>query len=203
MTDGFWDTRYGASDDYVFGILPARPLVAIRGLLPEGRRALAIADGEGRNSVWLAEQGFQVTAFDASLVGLDKARALASKRGVTVDYRRSDIATWDWDARPYDLVVGVFFQFLPPDDRARVFAGINRAVAPGGTLYMLGYTPEQIARGTGGPPDPRHMYTEDLLRDAFAGLDIRRLRSWDEDLDEGHGHKGPSALIELLARRPA
>ena len=199
----FWDDRYAADDGFVFGSAPARPLERIRDRLPENGRAMSIADGEGRNSVWLAEQGFDVTAFDASSVGLDKARKLAGDRGVSVAYHLSDIEAWDWDAAPYDLVVGIFFQFLPPDARARVFAGLNRAIAPGGTLYLLGYTPEQTTRGTGGHPDPRHMYTEDLLGNAFAGLEILSLRRWDEDLDEGRGHKGSSALIELLARRPA
>lgn len=202
MTDPFWDTRYGAEKDYVFGTAPARPLERIRDRLPVSGTALALADGEGRNSVWLAEQGFDVTAFDASTVGLDKARALANARAVTVDYRHSDILAWDW-SRTYDLVAGIFFQFLPPQDRATVLAGIARAVAPGGTLYILGYTPEQTTRGTGGHPDPRHMYTEDLLAQAFAGFEILTLRRWDEDLHEGRGHKGSSALIELLARKPA
>jgi len=199
--DGFWDTRYGGTDDYVFGTAPAAPLQRIRDHLPASGRALAIADGEGRNSVWLAEQGFDVTAFDASPVGLAKARGLAEQRGVTIDFHAAEIGAWDWDAPGYDLVAGIFFQFLSPIARAETFAGLKRALAPGGTLYILGYRPEQVGRGTGGPPDVENMYTEDLLREAFGVLDILRLESWDEDLDEGTGHKGSSALIELLARK--
>ena len=121
--------------------------------------------------------------------------------GVDVSFHQADITQWDWDAQRYDLVAGVFFQFLPPDLRAPVFDGIVRALAPGGTLYILGYRPEQIGRGTGGPPYPENTYTEALLRDAFGMVEIDRLRSWDEDLAEGRGHNGPSALIELLAHK--
>ncbi len=199
--DGFWDNRYGATTDFIFGTAPARPLERIRDHLPASGRALAIADGEGRNSVWLAEQGFDVTAFDAAPAGLAKARSLAAQRGVTVDFNQAEIGAWDWDAQPYDLVAGIYFQFLSPKARTQTFDALKRAVAPGGMLYILGYRPEQVGRGTGGPPNVENMYTEDLLREAFSDLDILRLESWDEDLDEGSGHKGSSALIDLLARR--
>lgn len=198
----FWDQRYD-TPDYLFGTEPAAPLKAIRARLPKGGRALCVADGEGRNSVWLARQGFTVTAFDYAPNALAKARRLAEKQGVAVDLHQGDILAWDWDAPGYDLVAAIFIQFTPPPERARVFAGLIRALAPGGTLYLLGYTPEQVGRGTGGPPDPANMYTETLLNDAFAALDIALLRRFEADLDEGAGHSGPSALIEMLARKPA
>lgn len=196
-----WDDRY-QGDEYLFGTDAAAPMQALRDQLPDAGSALAVADGEGRNSVWLAQQGFDVTAFDYSNVGLEKARSLAQKAGVQVNFQQSDIDDWDWDAKPYDLVAAVFIQFAPPDMRARIFDGLIRATKPGGTLYLLGYRPEQIGRGTGGPPHASHMYTEDMLRRAFATFDIDILRGWEEDVDEGPGHRGQSALIEMLARKP-
>lgn len=200
MEPDFWNGRY-EGDDYLFGIDPAKPLAAIADLLPDSGHALCLADGEGRNSVFLAKRGLRVTAFDFAENALVKARRLAAEADADVRFHQADITKWDWDAQQYDLVAGIFFQFLPPDLRAPVFEGILHALAPGGTLYILGYRPEQIGRGTGGPPYPENTYTEALLRDAFGALTIERLRSWDEDLTEGRGHNGPSALIELLARK--
>jgi SAM-dependent methyltransferase len=196
-----WDERFGTAD-YVFGTEPAAFLAARADLLEPGQTALVVADGEGRNSVFLAERGLDVTAMDASPVGVEKARRLAADRGVAVDYHVADIMTWDWAARSYDLVVGVFLQFLAPADRGQVFAGMARAVAPGGRLLLHGYRPEQVDYGTGGPPSRENMYTEDLLREAFGDLAIERLVSYDTPIEEGIGHVGMSALIDLVARRP-
>ena len=201
MESGFWNGRY-EGDDYLFGKTPTAPLAAISNKLPTKGLALSLADGEGRNSVWLASRGLSVTAFDFAENAVEKARKLAAEANADVTFNQADITKWDWDAPGFDLVVGVFFQFLPPALRAPVFDGIIRSLVPGGTLYILGYRPEQIGRGTGGPPYVENTYTEDLLRDAFNALDIEVLRSWDEDLSEGRGHSGPSALIELLAKKP-
>lgn len=201
MEPDFWNGRY-EGDGYLFGTAPATPLAAIADKLPSKGRALCLADGEGRNSVFLAKRGLSVTAFDFAENALVKARKLAQDEKADVTFYQADITKWDWNAPGYELVVGVFFQFLPPDLRASVFKGIVNSIAPGGTLYILGYRPEQIGRGTGGPPYPENTYTEELLQDAFGALHIQTLRSWDEDLNEGRGHNGPSALIELLATKP-
>lgn len=196
-----WNGRF-AAEGYVFGKAPNAFLASQHGRLASGMRALSVADGEGRNSVWLARQGLRVTAFDFSPVGLDKARALAREAGVTVDYRQSDIYAWDWSAESYDVVVAIFFQFAAPAERAQVFAGLVEAMAPGGLLILQGYRPEQLAYGTGGPPQVENLYTEALLREAFASLEILHLASHDDIVDEGPGHCGMSALIDLVARRP-
>lgn len=201
MEPDFWNGRYD-SDGYLFGTTPAAPLAAIADRLPSKGRALCLADGEGRNSVFLAKRGLSVTAFDFAENALIKARKLAQAEQADVTFHQADITQWDWNAARYDLVAGVFFQFLPPDLRGQIFKGIAQSLAPGATLYILGYRPEQIGRGTGGPPYPENTYTEELLQDAFAALDIHVLRSWEEDLNEGRGHVGPSALIELLATKP-
>jgi SAM-dependent methyltransferase len=197
-----WNERF-AKDAYHFGTGPNAFLASQADRLRPGMTALAIADGEGRNSVWLAERGIAVTAFDFSPLGVAKAQRLAEGRGVSVDYRVADIRQWNWQPEAFDAVVAIFFQFAKPADRERIFAGIVTTLKPGGVLILQGYRPEQIAYGTGGPPWPEHMYTERLLRDAFAALEIPHLASHDDEVHEGVGHSGMSALIDLVARKPA
>ena len=133
---------------------------------------------------------------------IEKARALAAERRVTADFRQADLLAVDWGAETYDLVAGIFFQFVGPEDRARLFAGIASAVAPGGLLMLHGYRPEQFAYGTGGPPFPENMYTEALLRAAFPGWDVLVAESYDREIAEGAAHVGMSALIDFIARKP-
>jgi SAM-dependent methyltransferase len=197
-----WDTRF-AGEGYHFGTEPNVFLASQERLLRPGMSALCVADGEGRNSVWLARHGVRVTAFDISPVGVEKARRLAREAGVTVDYSIADINAWNWDGAQYDLVAVIFIQFLAPAERARAFEGIARAIAPGGVLVMQGYRPRQVEYGTGGPPNPENLYTEALLREAFANLEILHLVEHDDVLDEGPRHHGMSALIDLVARKPA
>ncbi len=197
-----WNRRFSA-EGFVFGTEPNAFLASQRSRLAPGMRALCVADGEGRNSVWLARQGLHVTAFDFSPVGLAKARRLAQQAGVDVDYRLSDVADWDWDAARYDVIAAIFVQFTPPPARSRMFAGMARALKPGGLLLLEGYRPEQLRYGTGGPKQVENLYTEALLRESFASLEIVHLASYDAEVDEGGGHQGMSALIDLVARRPA
>jgi len=196
-----WDARF-AGEEYHFGTEPNVFLASQEARLRPGMSTLCVADGEGRNSVWLARHGLRVTAFDISPVGVEKAKRLARAAGVEVDYHLADINAWDWDAAQYDLVVVIFIQFLAPPERAKVFDGIARAIAPGGLLLMQGYRPEQVEYGTGGPPIPGNMYTEPLLREAFGHLEILHLAAYDAVLDEGPRHHGMSALIDLVARKP-
>jgi cyclopropane fatty-acyl-phospholipid synthase-like methyltransferase len=195
-----WDDRY-ASADYLFGTKPAAFLVSHAALLRPGQRALAIADGEGRNSIFLAEQGLSVTALDSSSVGVAKAQRLAAERQVSVDFRVADVFSWEWTPDTYDLVVAVFIQFLNPDERSQVFDGMQRTLRIGGRVLLHGYRPEQLDYGTGGPPFPEFMYTEVLLRTAFQEMSIEQLDTYDAELDEGAGHVGRSALIDLVARK--
>ncbi len=196
-----WDRRY-EGDDYLFGTAPAAFLTRHARHLPKAGRVLAVADGEGRNSVWLAEQGLEVTAMDSSAVALDKALKLALKREVPVAFRLGDVMTWDWDAAPYDAVVAIFIQFAGPEDRVQVFRGLDRALKPGGLLMLHGYAPRQVGYGTGGPPYKENMYTLGLLRDAFEGYDIRHQADYDAEIEEGRGHSGRSGLIDFIARKP-
>lgn len=196
-----WDARY-AAEGYLFGTEPAAFVAREAERLPAGSKVLCVADGEGRNSVYLAGLGHDVTAFDPSAVALEKARALANARDVTVAVRQAGVEDWDW-SRKFDVVVGVFIQFAPPAMRAELFAGMARAVRPGGLLLLHGYAPRQVDYGTGGPPDAQNMYTEALLREAFKEFEILHLADYDADIEEGAGHSGRSALVDLVARKPA
>lgn len=196
-----WDTRYGA-DGYVFGTEPNAFLAAQADRLRPGAKALCVADGEGRNGVWLAGRGLDVLSFDLSATGLAKARRLAAERGVALATDVADITGWHWEEARFDVVAAIFVQFAGPELRARMFEGMRRTLKPGGLLILQGYRPEQLAYATGGPSEAENLYTEALLRDAFGGMEWLHFSSHDEHVDEGHGHVGMSALIDLVARKP-
>ena len=139
---------------------------------------------------------------DSSVRGLEKAKRLAVEKSVTVDFRQADIDQWDWSPETYDNVVAVFIQFSPPEMRQRVFDGIRRTLKPGGILLLHGYTPKQVEYGTGGPPNPENMYTKALLTRSFAEFEILRLEEYEAEIAEGTGHKGHSALIDFIGRKP-
>ena len=200
---GRWDARYGG-DDYVFGVEPSRFLVANREHLPgPGGTALCIADGEGRNGTWLARQGLAVTAFDVSLRAHEKALALDRARGVDVTRRLSGLGEWRFGVAAWDVVVASMVQFAPPPLRTWMFGQIRACVRPGGVAFVHGYTPKQVEYRTGGPPQAEHMYTAAMLERAFEGWETVVLREYEEELAEGSGHVGRSALVDLVARRPA
>jgi SAM-dependent methyltransferase len=196
-----WNQRF-QTERYIFGSEPNEYLRAQVHRLAPGGRVLCVADGEGRNSVWLARQGFCVDAFDISAVGVAKARKLAADAGVAVNYAVADGDRLRWPVEAYDAVVAVFVQFADPAMRARLFANIARALERGGVLILQGYTPRQLEYKTGGPPFASHLYTSELLRTAFAALHIIELREYEADLTEGTQHAGRSALIGLVASKP-
>jgi cyclopropane fatty-acyl-phospholipid synthase-like methyltransferase len=196
-----WNRRFAAAE-YVFGTAPNAFLAAHAGLFKPGQRALCVADGEGRNSVWLAEQGLEVTAFDFSPVALDKARRLAAGRGVSVRYELASVEDWRWRAGEFDVVVAIFIQFVVPQARRVLFERMSAALRPRGLLLLEGYTPAQLKYGTGGPKQVDQLYTEELLRQAFGSLEIVELKAYEAELDEGTRHRGMSAVIDLMARKP-
>jgi cyclopropane fatty-acyl-phospholipid synthase-like methyltransferase len=160
-----------------------------------------VADGEGRNGVWLAEQGLRVLSVDSSVVAQNKARALAQQRGVAVDFELADLLQWDWPENNFDVIVAIFIQFAAPEQRGQIFAKLKLSLKPGGLLLLQGYTPRQLEYGTGGPPHAENLYTETMLRSAFADWEILNLREHDDFISEGVGHSGMSALIDLVARK--
>lgn len=165
-----------------------------------------MADGEGRNSVWLAEQGLEVTAVEISAVAMEKARRLAAGRGVMINFLQADMLAPDWPPPPmhgmFDWVIGVFIQFTGPTERERQFAAMKRLTARGGRILLQGYTPKQLGHGTGGPGVLENLYTAEILRAAFGDWEIEELVDYEDEIAEGHGHKGRSALIGMVARKP-
>lgn len=197
-----WEERF-SSPDYVFGTEPNAFLKKQAARFKRGQLALSLADGEGRNGVWLAEQGLDVLSLDASSIAQEKARRLAAKRGVQLAFELADLADWAWPEARFDLVVGIFIQFAGPELRARIFDGMRRALKPGGLLLLEGYRPEQLVYRTGGPSAVENLYTEALLREAFGDFAILQLDAYDAAIEEGAGHAGASALIDLVAQKPA
>jgi SAM-dependent methyltransferase len=197
---GTWNRRFD-QEDYLFGTAPNEWLVEHAVVWRPGDRVLCVADGEGRNSVWLARRGMTVDAFDIAEVGVAKARRLAAAQGAIVNFSVSDCDSFPWPQAAYDGIAAIFVQFADPAMRDRLFSNITKSLKPGGMLVLQGYTPKQLTFGTGGPPLVSHLYTEALLRAAFARLQILELNEYEADIAEGSGHHGRSALIGLVARR--
>lgn len=198
-----WDERY-AGDAYGFGTEPndfLRECMALPAMAAAPLRALCIGDGEGRNGVWLAGLGHDVTTVDLSPVGVAKALRLAAERGVRVDARAADLAAWDLGTDAWDLVVSVFCH-MAPALRADVHARIARAVRPGGWYLVEAYRPDNVGRGVGGPQSPELNVTLDELRGQFAGWELVVAREVEREIHEGRYHDGLSATTQLLARRP-
>ncbi len=195
-----WNDRF-AKEGYVFGTEPNEWLRQKASVWTKGAKILCVADGEGRNSVWLAKQGHDVDAFDLSEVGIAKARRLADDNQVNVNYTLADCDSFSWQKEHYDGIAAVFVQFADPALREKLFKNMIHCLKPGGHLLLLGYTPKQLEYGTGGPSVLSHLYTPQLLQDAFGALTIHTLEAYETELAEGDGHKGRSAVIGLVASR--
>jgi SAM-dependent methyltransferase len=194
-----WNERYGA-DEYFYGTEPNGFLRDTASALPRGR-TLCLAEGEGRNAVWLAEQGFDVHAVDISTAGVDKTRRLAASRGVNVHAEVGDLNDWVIESDSWDLIVSIFAH-TPSALRRRLHRAVVAGLAPGGTFVLEAYTPDQIPLGTGGPKDPDMMPTAALLRDELAGLRFDICRETAREIVEGTGHTGVAAVVQVVATKP-
>ena len=179
-----WDERY-AGDELLWRAEPNRFLVAEVAELPPGR-ALDVACGEGRNAVWLAEQGWTVTGVDFSQVALDKARRLAESQGVTAEWVNADVDDWEPPADRYDLVV-VLYLHLPAERRRAVHARAASALAPGGTLLVVGHDLANLDGGYGGPQDPAVLFTPEDVAADLGGLTIVRAERVRRVVTTDHG----------------
>ena len=195
-----WESRF-AAPEYLFGTAPNAFLKSQAHRLEPGQKALALADGEGRNGVWLAELGLDVLSLDFSANALRKARALAALRRVDLRFQQVDLATWPWPTAEFDVIVAIFIQFADPPFRQRIFDGIKTALKPGGLLLMQGYRPEQLNYRTGGPSQVENLYTTALLEDSFSDFASVEINEHDSMVDEGGGHAGMSALIDFVGRK--
>jgi SAM-dependent methyltransferase len=195
-----WNARY-ETPDYYFGTEPNLFLAAQRDRLKPGWKAIAVADGEGRNGVWLARQGLDVLSVDFSPAAQEKARALAARHSVAIRLERADLTRRKWESDHFDIAVAIFIQTCPPPERDDILRGIKQSLKPGGLLILQGYRPEQLAYGTGGPPRAENMYTETFLRAFFADMKILHLAVHDDRIEEGSHHRGMSALIDMVAQK--
>ena len=194
-----WNERYSI-DDYLFGKEPAQALLRNEEHLVSNGTTLVIADGEGRNSVYLAKKGFKVTATDNSIVANQKAKSLAVSENVEVDYKLEDFFDIKWTEKSYDNVVGICFQFVPQNLIDTVLMGLRSATKKGGTLLIHGYTPKQLIYGTGGPKDKSLMYTKDTFINLFHESEIFKLEEYEAIINEGTGHNGRSAMIDFIGK---
>ncbi|MBA4136845.1 MAG: SAM-dependent methyltransferase [Opitutus sp.] len=195
----FWDHRY-ATPDFVFGTEPNDFLRSVADRIPAGP-VLCLAEGEGRNAVFLAQRGHVVTATDLSATGLAKARALAAQRGVSLATTVADLSTFVITPGTWSGIVAIFMH-LPPVLRRDVLTRAAAGLRPGGVFVLECYMPAQLAFGTGGPKDVELLPTLAELRAELAGLEFIVGRELERDVHEGGGHTGRSAVVQVLARRP-
>jgi SAM-dependent methyltransferase len=195
-----WESRYGRPE-FIFGKEPNYFLESCKPLLPKSGKALAIADGEGRNGVWLAEQGLDVVSLDFSESAQVKAATLAKERGVDLALMRADVQAWDYPSSTFDVVIDIFTQFSSPAGRAEKWRGVFRTLKPNGLVIVQGYTPKQLEYGTGGPKNVENLYTRELLQEAFSAFYEITITEEERDMHEGTAHSGMSAVIGLTARK--
>lgn len=199
-TSLLWDERYG-SGEFQFGEAPNRYLEELRPWFRPGMRALSLGDGEGRNGVWLAQQGLEVTSLDWSPVGMAKAARLAEARGVALRAVVGDAAAWAYPPGGFDLVAWIYMH-LPPPDRAAAARGVLRALAPGGLLAIECFKPGQLGRHSGGPKDPALLWSRAVVEELFGTLEVLELLEGTVHLDEGPRHQGPGEVVRALLRKP-
>tara|TARA_R110002110_G_scaffold260260_1_gene475942 strand:+ start:131244 stop:131885 length:642 start_codon:yes stop_codon:yes gene_type:complete len=196
----FWDERY-VGEDLVFGQEPNQWLAENADFLEPGMAAFLPGDGEGRNGVWLAKRGIDVTSVDASSVGVEKAQKLAASQGVSIDTEVADLRDWNAPAGKFDLIALAFLH-VGPGDRRAVHRKLAQTLKPGGLLLLEGFTPDHLGYGKGGPKDTSMMFTEDGLRDDFEDLfDIEYIEAFKTELPASERHGGPAAVIRLRGRR--
>ena len=196
-----WEARF-ASEEFRFGKEPNEFLVRCKPLLPKTGKVLAVADGEGRNGVWLAKQGLLVTSTDFSPSAQAKGRKLATEHNVTVNFVEADAHEWPYPVESFDVVAEIFTQFSTPNKRPQKWAAMRRALKRGGLLILQGYTPKQLEYATGGPKNVEQLYTREMLERAFGDFNDVRIVVEERELQEGPGHSGMSSVIGLTARKP-
>lgn len=194
-----WDDRYSASA-YAYGTEPNDFLRSVADRLPSGP-VLCLAEGQGRNAVYLASLGHDVLAVDQSPVGLQRAHDLAASRGVSITTEVADLSNFVIEPEAWSGIVAIFAH-LPPMLRARVLAGVVRGLTPGGAFVLEAYAPKQLLYDTGGPKDASMLMSLDVLRTELAGLRIEHGVETEREVQEGIYHRGRSAVVQILAFKP-
>ncbi len=195
-----WDQRY-AQAGFAYGTEPNDFLAANaeRWIPPKGA-VLSLAEGEGRNAVFLAKLGFRVTGVDGSRVGLEKAQALAKERGVHIDTVVADLAQYELGTSRWDGIVSIWCH-MPTAERAKLHRRVVAALKPGGAFVLEAYTPKQLEHSTGGPKTTDLLMTLAALREELAGLDFVIGEEKLREVHEGTFHDGMSAVLQVVARK--
>lgn len=193
-----WNCRY-EGDELLWTDRPNRFLVAETGALAPGR-ALDLACGEGRNAVWLAEQGWHVTGVDFSEVALEKARLLAEQRKVQAEWIHADVFKYEPPLAAFELVI-VFYLQIPPERLRPILARMAKGIAPGGTFLLVAHDSSNLTHGYGGPRDPATLYTAEDVLPALVGLEIERAEPVVRTVETDEGvREAIDALVR--ARQP-
>lgn len=195
-----WDQRYD-TELYLYGTEPNGFLVSVADRLPAAAEVLCLAEGEGRNSVYLAGRGHRVLAVDSSAVGLAKAQKLATARKVTLETRVEDLARLEIKPNGWDGIVSIFAH-VPSAIRRELHRKVTAGLRPGGLFILEAYTPDQLRHKTGGPPDLDKLMNLDELRRELAGLTIEHGVETEREIVEGTLHTGLGAVVQILARKP-
>lgn len=193
-----WDERYGAGE-YVYGQEPNDFLVSVAGRIPRGK-VLSLADGQGRNGVYLAGLGHQVAGVDSSAIGLEMARQLALERGVRIETIVADLADFDLGRECWDGIVSIFCH-LPPPVRKDLLRRVVAALRPGGVFIMEAYSPAQLNFGTGGPSSVELLVPLSELKNELAGLRLDHAVEVERAVIEGKLHSGRAAVVQIVATK--
>ena len=194
-----WDSRYD-QDEFLFGTEPNDFLRDQAHRIPAGGKVLCLGDGEGRNGVWLAEQGFQVTSVDLSQVGLDKTQRFAKERGVTIETVYADLADWPIEPQAWAGIVSIFCHMMP-DERKKMHSRIVNGLQPGGVFLLEAYTPDQIDKGTGGPSNPDLLVTAEDITPELKSLDIQMAQNIEREVIEGACHTGLASVTQVMGEK--
>lgn len=197
----FWDSRYSEAG-YAYGTEANAFLVAEAQRLQPGMKVLVVGDGEGRNGVWLAQRGFDVTSVDYSEVGVRRARLLAEQRGVSLDIHCADLNEWQWPVAHFDAVASIFVHF-PSAIRPGLHARMLASLKPGGVLIMEAFDKDQLNYSSGGPPVEDALFSAAMLGEDFGAADIELCQEQVVSLNEGKYHVGQGAVVRLIAHRRA
>lgn len=194
-----WDERY-SEEGFAFGDQPNDFLVEVEPTMVRGD-TLMLGDGDGRNGVWVAQQGHRVVSVDLSSVGVLKAKELAAQRGTTIDARVGDLETFDMGRDAWDNIVSIFCH-VPTAIRRRVHENVKAALRPGGRFVVESYNAANIGRGVGGPQSPDLTVELEELEADFAGWKLEIHRAIDRNIIEGKYHDGQSSTVQLVAVKP-
>lgn len=199
MMKDFWDERYG-EEGLAYGETPNVYLSEITDQITDGGSVLVVGDGEGRNGVWLAKQGFDVTCIDYSPVAIDKINAFASQNAVSVNTICADMNEWNWPREKFDAVVSIYVHF-PLEVRATLHQKMVDALKSGGKILMEAFNKDQLQYKSGGPPVFEMLFSEAMLREDFSSVDILEMEEKVVYLDEGKYHCGDGAVVRMIAQK--